>query len=99
LAYSMQTSLGERWREYGAGEQAEVEVGFRLRLGGGGTFHISCDVVDSMGTVLFTDPQGPSFFVPPLLGVTGTADLEATIRVDGDVRTNHEWSRIESSET
>jgi ABC-type polysaccharide/polyol phosphate transport system ATPase subunit len=95
LAYSMQTALGDRWRPYGAGDEAEVEVSFRLRLGGGGTFHINSDIVDSEGTVLRTDPSGPSFFVPPLLGVTGPADLDATISVDGDTRTNHTWQRIQ----
>jgi ABC-type polysaccharide/polyol phosphate transport system ATPase subunit len=96
LAYSMQTRLDDRWRAYDAGQEAEVQVGFRLRLGGGGTFHISTDIVDSVGTVLATDPRGPSFFVPPLLGVTGPADLEASIVMDGDVRTNHQWQRIQS---
>jgi len=96
LAYSMQSALGDRWRKYDAGEEAEVQVGFRLRLGGGGTFHINSDVVDSEGTVLLSDPSGPSFFVPPLLGVTGPADLEASISMDGDLRTNHSWQRIES---
>jgi ABC-type polysaccharide/polyol phosphate transport system ATPase subunit len=95
LAYSMQTALGDRWRSYGAGEEAEVRVNFRLRLGGGGTFHINTDVTDSQSTVLFTDPSGPSFFVPPLLGVTGPADLEASIAMDGEPRTNHTWERIE----
>jgi ABC-2 type transport system ATP-binding protein len=95
LAYSMQTALGERWRSYAAGEEAEVRVSFRLRLGGGGTFHINTDVTDSESTVLFSDANGPSFFVPPVLGVTGPADLEATISVDGDVRTNHTWERIQ----
>jgi ABC-type polysaccharide/polyol phosphate transport system ATPase subunit len=94
LAYTMQTALGDRWRSYATGEEAEVRVNFRLRLGGGGTFHINTDVTDSESTVLFSDPNGPSFFVPPLLGVTGPADLEATILMDGDVRTNHTWERL-----
>jgi hypothetical protein len=91
----MQTAIGDRWRSYAAGEEAAVQVSFRLRLGGGGTFHINVDITDSESTVLLSDPNGPSFFVPPLLGVTGPADLEATIAVDGDVRTNHTWERIE----
>jgi ABC-type polysaccharide/polyol phosphate transport system ATPase subunit len=95
LAYSMQTALGDRWRAYGAGEEAEVQVTFRLRLGGGGTFHINTDITDSESNVLFSDPNGPSFFVPPVLGVTGPADLEATIVMDGDLRTDHTWERIE----
>jgi ABC-type polysaccharide/polyol phosphate transport system ATPase subunit len=95
LAYSMQTSIGDRWRTYHAGEEAGVQVSFRLRLGGGGTFHINLDVTDSDSTVLLSDPNGPSFFVPPVLGVTAPADLEASIAMDGDVRTNHSWERME----
>jgi hypothetical protein len=95
LAYSMQTALADRWKSYAAGEEAEVRVSFRLRLGGGGTFHIDTDITDSEGTVLRSDPGGPSFFVPPVLGVTGPADLDASISIDGDVRTDHTWQRIE----
>ncbi len=95
LAYSMQTALGDHWRSYQAGEEAEVRVEFRLRLGGGGTFHINTDITDAESNVLLSDPNGPSFFVPPRLGVTGPADLEARIAMDGDLRTNHTWERID----
>ena len=95
LAYSMQTSIGDQWRTYHAGEEAGVQVSFRLRLGGGGTFHINPTSPTVTSTVLLSDPNGPSFFVPPVLGVTGPADLEATIAMDGDVRTNHTWERME----
>jgi hypothetical protein len=99
LAYSMQTALGDRWRSYAAGDEAQVRVDFRLRLGGGGTYHVNTDITDADSTVLLNDPNGPSFFVPPLLGVTGPADLEATIAVDGSLRTNHTWERIERRPT
>ncbi|MDP9074763.1 MAG: polysaccharide ABC transporter ATP-binding protein [Actinomycetota bacterium] len=95
LAYSMQTPIGEVWRKYLAGEEAAVAIEFRPRLGGGGTFHINVDVTDSGSVVLVSDPNGPSFFVPPRHGVAGPAELEATIVIDGEHRTNHSWSRLE----
>lgn len=94
LAYSMQTPIGDRWRAYDAGEEATVLVDFQPRFGGGGTFHINMEVTDSDSAVLATDPNGPSFYVPPRLGVAGPADLEATITVDGEGRTNHTWVRL-----
>jgi ABC-type polysaccharide/polyol phosphate transport system ATPase subunit len=94
MAYSMQTSIGDQWRVYGPGDEATVVITFRPRLGGGGTFHLSADITDNVGTVMLSDPNGPSFFVPPRLGVTGPADLEAAITIDGEERTNHRWARI-----
>ena len=97
LAYAMQTPIGDKWRTYSAGEEAMIRVRFQPRLGGGGTFHLSIDITSSESHVLLSDPQGPSFFVPPLHGVAGPADLEANITVDGEERTNHSWSRFEHS--
>ncbi len=94
LAYSRQTVLGERWRHYPAGSEAEVRIRFRPRLGGGGTFHLSVDVTDHLTTILTTDLDGPSFYVPPLYGVEGPADLEAAITVDGTSRTDYTWDRL-----
>ena len=95
LAYSMQTVIGgEPWRHYPAGSVAEVQIRFRPRLGGGGTFHLSIDVTDAVLTILATDLDGPSFYVPPLYGVGGAADLECAIAVDGTSRTDHTWVRL-----
>ncbi len=98
LAYSMQTALGERWRAYDAGDEASVRVAFRPRIGGGGTFHISVDVTDSVTTILASVPKGPSFYVPPRYGAGGPADLEATISIDGENRTRFRWARLEDAE-
>jgi ABC-2 type transport system ATP-binding protein len=95
LAYSMQTVIGERWRAYQAGDEATVRVAFRPRLGGGGSFHVSVDVTDRLTTVLATAPNGPAFYVPPLYGVGGPADLEASIAIDGENRTDFRWARLE----
>jgi len=96
LAYGMQTVIGERWRHFPAGSEAEVRIRFRPRIGGGGTFHLSVDLTDCLATILTTDLDGPSFYVPPLYGVTGPADLEAAITVAGAARTNFTWARLVS---
>jgi ABC-type polysaccharide/polyol phosphate transport system ATPase subunit len=96
LAYSMQSPIGDRWRRYEAGEEAVVRVPFAARLGGGGTFHIDVDVLNVDGDHLVTDGEGPSFFVPQLLGVAGPADLGATITVDGVRRSDHTWSTLDA---
>ncbi len=96
LAYSMQSPIGDRWRTYHAGEDAVVRIHFAARLGGGGTFHINVDVVSADGQHLCTDGAGPSFFVPQLLGVTGPAELGATITIDGVGRTDHTWATLDS---
>jgi hypothetical protein len=46
--------------------------------------------------MLAADPNGPTFFVPPKLGVGGIADLDAAIEVDGVPRSNHTSLRFES---
>jgi ABC-2 type transport system ATP-binding protein len=95
LAYSMQTAVGERWRSYGPGDEATVEVAFRPRFGRGGTFRIGMFVTDAdAAAVLANDQAGPSFYVPPRLGVAGVADLGATITIDGEERTNHRSLRL-----
>ncbi len=96
LAYSMQTVIGEQWRRYAAGSEAEVRIRFRPRLGGGGTFHLSVDITDSFTTILATDLDGPSFYVPPLYGVGGPADLEGAVSIDGTPRTDFTWARLVS---
>jgi hypothetical protein len=97
LAYSMQTAF-DAWRSFAAGEEASVRVAFRPRFGGGGTFRIAVVVTDQDGaTVHFHDEGGPSFYVPPRLGVSGVADLGATITVDGEARTDHRALRLDSS--
>jgi len=96
LAYSMQTVIGEQWRHYAAGSEAEVRIRFRPRLGGGGTFHLSVDITDSFTTILATDLDGPSFYVPPLYGVGGPADLEGAVSIDGTPRTDFTWARLVS---
>jgi hypothetical protein len=96
LAYGLHTTIGDGWRSFAVGEEATVEIGFWPRLGGGGTFRITVSVMDDAGKeTLFQDRAGPSFYVPPRLGVTGVADLDASIAVDGVARTAHSPLRLD----
>jgi ABC-type polysaccharide/polyol phosphate transport system ATPase subunit len=96
VAYGRLTTLGDRWRSFAAGEETTVRVDFRPNFGGGGTFRVVIAVTDDGGsTVLLHDQGGPSFYVPPRLGVEGVADLGADISVDGEVRTNHRSLRFD----
>jgi len=97
VAYSMQTAF-DRWRDFSEGECATATVVFRPRFGGGGTFRIAVIVTDQDGgDVLLHDENGPSFYVPPRFGVSGVADLGATIAVDGEHRTDHSPLRLDTS--
>jgi hypothetical protein len=90
LAYSMQTTIGSEHRTFAAGEEAEIEVTFTPRLGGGGTYRTALVVSDKSGAAtLATDDDGTLFYVTPRLGVIGPADLDAQIKVDGTVLSDH----------
>jgi ABC-type polysaccharide/polyol phosphate transport system ATPase subunit len=90
LAYSMQTTIGQLHRRFRAGEESSIEVAFTPRLGGGGTYRTSLVVTDTSGMAsLAADDGGLLFYVTPRLGVIGPADLDAAIRVDGTVLSDH----------
>jgi ABC-2 type transport system ATP-binding protein len=87
VLYATRTAVGERWRSFAAGEEADVEIAFRPRFGGGGTFRVVVLVTDNdSSTTLLHDAEGLSFFVTPRPWVFGVADLDATITVDGESR-------------
>jgi hypothetical protein len=97
LAYQMQTRVGESWRSFSEGEETQVVVSFRPRIGGGGTFRVAMLVTNTDRSVtLVHDHNGPSFFVAPRLGTLGITDLLATITIDGEHRANHRSLRFES---
>jgi ABC-2 type transport system ATP-binding protein len=97
LVYAMQTAIEREWRSFAPGEEASVVVPFRPQLGGGGTFRISLVVSnEDTSTPFLHDEYGPSFFLPPRIGVIGYSDLGATIAVDGETRTNHPSLRFEN---
>ncbi len=95
LAYSLQTPVGGGRRTYEAGSEVTLEVDLAARLGGGGTFRIVADVLDGDGAALHSDLSGPSFFVPRILGVEGTSDLEGRILVDGADVGRHSWMTLD----
>jgi ABC-type polysaccharide/polyol phosphate transport system ATPase subunit len=96
LAYSMMTGIG-RWRSFSPGDIVDVRVSFRSRVGGGGNFHVVTLVTERDGVTALGQDNGPSFYVPPRIGVLGLADLDAKITVDGEVRTDHQPLRIGAS--
>jgi ABC-type polysaccharide/polyol phosphate transport system ATPase subunit len=90
LAYAMQSTVGEAHRTFRPGDEAEVEVTFTARLGGGGTYRATLLVTDTNGAhPLAFDQDGVPFYVSPRLGVLGPADLGARIRLDGTTLSDH----------
>jgi len=87
--YGMATALGRQWRRFAAGETALADITFRPRLGGG-TYRLVLVITDRNGRkTLWTDPGGLLIYVPPRIGSSGYADLEASITIDDDVMTDH----------
>ncbi|HEY1737130.1 MAG TPA: hypothetical protein VGI86_00380, partial [Acidimicrobiia bacterium] len=95
LVYQMQTPLGEQWRSFAAGDETDVVVRFRPRLGGGGTFRVAVQVTNTDSSItLVDDENGPAFFVEPRPGVVGVCDLDARIAVDDEDRTDRRSLRF-----
>lgn len=89
LAYGRYTAIGTSWRQLHAGEEVDVVVRFQSRLAGG-TYRLTTPIYDvSCREVLASDEEGLLFHVPPRLGTHGIADLEATITIDGEVRSEY----------
>ena len=89
MAYAMHTTFGTEWGDFEAGDTTEVSVAFQPRFGGGGTFRLVIDVSDVSGVhVLGSDVEGPRLYVGPRLATMGNGDAEATISIDGKVRSD-----------
>jgi ABC-type polysaccharide/polyol phosphate transport system ATPase subunit len=83
IAYSVQSPLQLEHRAYEAGQEAEVELRFVSRLGGG-SHRITWSVMSKDGREMFcNDETGIAFNVPARLWVQGVVDLEATVSLDG----------------
>jgi ABC-type polysaccharide/polyol phosphate transport system ATPase subunit len=90
VCYSMQTRLGQEWRTFQPGDEAEVAVDFTARLGGG-TYRLTLTVTDRKGLdVVVNDPTGVVMYVAPRLGSGGFADLEASVSSGGFDLTQHD---------
>jgi ABC-type polysaccharide/polyol phosphate transport system ATPase subunit len=83
LAYSMHTTFGREWRDFAAGEITDVSVHFQPTFGGGGTFKLLLDILDTSGVhVIGTELEGPSVFVGGRIGSAGLGDCQADIAID-----------------
>ncbi len=89
LAYGRFTTIGASWRHLQAGEEIDVVVRFHPRLAGG-TYRLTTPIYDrSCREILAADDEGMLFHMPPRLGTHGIADLEATISIDGELRSDY----------
>lgn len=75
-------------RHFSPGEMATVNIPFEARLGGG-TYRLDLRVVDSAGRQTLAHAGNFMMYVPPKVGVGGSADLRASIEVDGVSHTDH----------
>jgi ABC-type polysaccharide/polyol phosphate transport system ATPase subunit len=98
LAYSMQTTIGSEWQDFSAGDTTQVRVTFQPRFGGGGTFRLLLDILDTKGVhVLGTDLEGPRLYVGPRLGTGGLGDAQATISMGDKVLSDHRALTLEGN--
>jgi hypothetical protein len=89
VVYEMRSRIGHTHRAFRAGEVADAEIAFTPQLAGG-SFRFVLTVTSRDGRhVLHRDPSGLLVYVPPPLGTSGVADLDATITLDGEVLTDH----------
>jgi ABC-type polysaccharide/polyol phosphate transport system ATPase subunit len=86
LVSTTQSVLRGPWRVVTAGEQVDVRVRFRARLGGGSYRLVTIITGANVDDHLLRD-EGPVVYVEPRLGTWGIADPLATIEVDGEDQT------------
>jgi ABC-2 type transport system ATP-binding protein len=83
VAFGGQSPVSHHHRAYRAGDEAEVEIRFVARLGGG-SYRLTTSVRTADGRdILDADPTGIAFYVEPRPWAYGPADLEAVFSVDG----------------
>jgi ABC-2 type transport system ATP-binding protein len=84
LAYRAHSTFGRGNVTYSAGDEAQVEVPFQPRFGGGGTFAIELVVTDGGGGESLGRTERPTMiYVTPRAGIYGLGDLGAEIYLDG----------------
>ena len=97
LVYSLMTTLDSSpARRFSAGQEASVEIPFEVRLGGG-TFRLDLVVLDSKARRTLARADSFMMYVPPSVGVGGSADLRASIRVDGTSHSEHPDISLEAT--
>lgn len=82
--YTIISVLGREGSSYHAGDVVTIEVPFVVRLGAG-TFRLRVTIMDRFGrrTVAY-DSAGFLMYVPPTEGVSGVADLNGAIYLEGE---------------
>jgi ABC-type polysaccharide/polyol phosphate transport system ATPase subunit len=80
--YTLVPRVGLPYRQFRAGEEAEVEIPFVTNLVGG-TYRAYLHITSNDGQTVLHADQGLVFNVQPRLGSLGVAELDATAHVDG----------------
>jgi ABC-type polysaccharide/polyol phosphate transport system ATPase subunit len=83
LVSTTQSVLPALRRNFGAGEEVDVRVSFRARLGGGG-YRLVTIVTDPDAEAYLLLDEGPVIYVGPRLGTWGVVDPHVTIEVNGE---------------
>ena len=86
LISTTRSVFGRAWRQFRAGDEAEIHVQFRARLGGGSYRLVTTITEADVETQLLRD-EGPVIYVTPRVGAVGFSDVLASIEVDGQDRT------------
>jgi ABC-type polysaccharide/polyol phosphate transport system ATPase subunit len=83
VAYEIYSKVGRTGQQFEPGETAEIEIRFRVQVGGG-TYRLCTRITDrNFRDVYATDAQGLLMYVVVRPGRAGIADLDASISVDG----------------
>jgi ABC-type polysaccharide/polyol phosphate transport system ATPase subunit len=88
-------TLGDAGRSFREGEETEVRIRFRARLGGG-NYELALRVYGTEEELLGTS-EGLVLFVTGRAGSLGVVDLRAAIEVDGQDRTDARASLLDAS--
>ena len=86
LVSTTQSRLHGSWRTFEAGEEADIRVRFRARLGGGSYRLVTTVTGANVDDHLLRD-EGPLIYIEPRVGTWGLVDPLATIEMDGEDRT------------
>jgi hypothetical protein len=89
VVYEMRSVINRRHQRFAAGEETDVEIAFTPQLAGG-SFRLLLTITSLDGrSVHHRDTTGMLVYVTPPLGTSGVADLEATVRLGGEVLSDY----------
>jgi hypothetical protein len=96
--YGMVTAVRRQWRDFETGDLLDVEIAFRPRLCGG-SYRLVLVLTDREARqALWVDRPGMLIYIHNRPGSTGYSDLDAEIRVDGVVLTDHDDQLLDGRE-